>query len=268
MRRREADLLRPAAQQIVSIARTNVPAATLSPVAAWIAATAAPSGGVGPASVEDQLEALRRRLRAMERDAQLIYTRRGTYAPVDKLDLILGRIAGHRDGFGFLIPDAGGDDIFLPPRQMRSLMNGDRVLVRVVGRDFKGRPEGTVAEVIERVSRSVVGRLHVDQGVSYVIPENPRVQQATPHGVLPRPETPRHGLVDDAMDAPGRVFNRKVEFSGQSPDCAAALANEYQGSAAEGRASRSWRATATGSAASTSPSPSATAWRHWCGGAG
>jgi RNAse R (EC 3.1.-.-) len=53
---------------------------------------------------EDQIEALRRRLRAMERDGQLIYTRRGTYAPVDKLDLICGRVSGHRDGFGFLIP--------------------------------------------------------------------------------------------------------------------------------------------------------------------
>jgi ribonuclease R len=63
-------------------------------------------------TTEDQIEALRRRLRAMERDAQLIYTRRGTYAPVDKLDLILGRISGHRDGFGFLVPDDGSDDLF------------------------------------------------------------------------------------------------------------------------------------------------------------
>ncbi|PXB85313.1 ribonuclease R, partial [Pseudomonas aeruginosa] len=54
---------------------------------------------------EEPEEALRRRLRAMERDGQLIYTRRGAYAPVDKLDLIRGRISGHRDGFGFLIPD-------------------------------------------------------------------------------------------------------------------------------------------------------------------
>lgn len=68
---------------------------------------------------EDQIEALRRRLRAMERDGQLIYTRRGTYAPVDKLDLICGRVSGHRDGFGFLIPDDGSDDLFLSPSQMR-----------------------------------------------------------------------------------------------------------------------------------------------------
>src|SRR5690606_26507071 len=66
---------------------------------------------------EDGIEALRRRLRAMERDGQLIYTRRGAYAPVDKLDLISGRVQGHRDGFGFLVPDDGGEDLFLGPSQ-------------------------------------------------------------------------------------------------------------------------------------------------------
>ena len=62
----------------------------------------------------------------MERDGQLIYTRRGTYAPVDKLDLILGRVSGHRDGFGFLVPDDGSDDLFLSPAQMRLVFDGDR----------------------------------------------------------------------------------------------------------------------------------------------
>ena len=90
-------------------------------------------------TTEDQLEALRRRLRAMERDAQLIYTRRGTYAPVDKLDLILGRVSGHRDGFGFLIPDDGSDDLFLSPSQMRLVFDGDRALARVSGLDRRGR---------------------------------------------------------------------------------------------------------------------------------
>src|SRR3546814_20462820 len=82
--------------------------------------------------------------------------RRGAYGPLTEMNLIAGSVQAHRDGFGFLIPDAGGKDVFLSPRQMRSLMNGDRVLVRVIGLDYKGRPEGVVAEVIERVSRSVV----------------------------------------------------------------------------------------------------------------
>lgn len=75
---------------------------------------------------EDQLEALRRRMRAMERDGQVIYTRKGGYGLISKMDLIKGRVQGHPDGFGFLIPDEGGDDLFLSAREMKSLMNGDR----------------------------------------------------------------------------------------------------------------------------------------------
>src|SRR3546814_2597101 len=121
--------------------------------------------------------------------------RRGAYGPLTEMNLIAGSVQAHRDGFGFLIPDAGGKDVFLSPRQMRSLMNGDRVLVRVIGLDYKGRPEGVVAEVIERVSRSVVGRLHIDRGVAYVIPDNPPGQQDL---LIPAEElgVARHGQME------------------------------------------------------------------------
>jgi ribonuclease R len=125
----------------------------------------------------DQQGALEKRLGAMVREGQIVQNRRGAYGPVTQMNAIAGRVQAHRDGFGFLIPDQGGADVFLPPRQMRSLMNGDRVLVRVTGQDFKGRPEGSLVEVLERGSRELVGRLHVEQGVAYVIPDNPRVQQ-------------------------------------------------------------------------------------------
>ncbi|MEG0966869.1 MAG: ribonuclease R [Pseudomonas sp.] len=128
-------------------------------------------------TTEDQIEALRRRLRAMERDGQLIYTRRGTYAPVDKLDLILGRIAGHRDGFGFLIPDDGSDDLFLSPAQMRLVFDGDRALARVSGLDRRGRREGVVVEVISRAHETIVGRYFEEGGIGFVTPDNPKVQQ-------------------------------------------------------------------------------------------
>ncbi|UVJ44500.1 ribonuclease R [Pseudomonas sp. LS1212] len=128
-------------------------------------------------TTEDQLEALRRRLRAMERDGQLIYTRRGTYAPVDKLDLILGRISGHRDGFGFLIPDDGSDDLFLSPGQMRLVFDGDRALARVSGLDRRGRREGMIVEVISRAHESIVGRYFEEGGIGFVTPDNPKVQQ-------------------------------------------------------------------------------------------
>ncbi|WP_426150388.1 ribonuclease R [Pseudomonas sp. DC3000-4b1] len=126
---------------------------------------------------EDQIEALRRRLRAMERDAQLIYTRRGTYAPVDKLDLIAGRVSGHRDGFGFLIPDDGSDDLFLSPAQMRLVFDGDRALARVSGLDRRGRREGALVEVVSRAHETIVGRYFEEGGIGFVQADNPKVQQ-------------------------------------------------------------------------------------------
>jgi ribonuclease R len=128
-------------------------------------------------SALSQQSALEKRLGAMVRDGQVVPNRKGAFGPVAQMNAVAGVVQAHRDGFGFLIPDQGGADIFLPPRQMRSLMNGDRALVRVTGTDFKGRPEGSLVEVLERGSREVVGRLHIEQGVSYVIPDNPRVQQ-------------------------------------------------------------------------------------------
>jgi len=152
-----------------------------------------------------QQEALGKRLGAMCRDGQLVQNRRGAFGPVEAMHLVAGRVQAHRDGFGFLLPDAGGDDLFLPPRQMRELMNGDRVLVRPVRVDERGRTEGSVVEVLERASRSMVGRLHVDQGVAYVIPDAPRAQHdiLIPEDALGKA---RHGqmVVAEIVAPPGR----------------------------------------------------------------
>lgn len=126
---------------------------------------------------EDNQEALKRRLRAMERDGQVIFTRRGAYAPVDKLDLISGRVQGHRDGFGFLIPDDGSDDLFLGPAQMRLVFNDDRALVKEVGQDRKGRREGVIIEVIDRAHEILVGRYYNEAGLGRVVADNPKIPQ-------------------------------------------------------------------------------------------
>ncbi len=124
---------------------------------------------------EEQLIALKRRLRAMERDAQLIYNRRGGYVPLDEVDLIAGRVIGHPDGFGFLVQDKGGDDIFLSGRQMRGLLHGDRAVVSITGVDRRGRSEGTVVEVLERANEQIVGRYYEDGGIGFVAPDNKRI---------------------------------------------------------------------------------------------
>ena len=105
-----------------------------------------------------EIEALSRRLRAMERDGQLIRNRREGYGPVAKMNLVPGRVIGHPEGHGFLIPDEGGDSLFLSPRQMRKLLHGDRAVARVIGVDYRGRREGAVVEVLERNTATVVGR--------------------------------------------------------------------------------------------------------------
>ncbi len=136
----------------------------------------------------DELEALSRRLAAMLRDGQLVQNRSDEYCLVKLLPLVAGTVIGHRDGFGFLKPDEGGDDIFLPPRQMRTLMHGDRALVRVSGRDARGRAEGSLVDVLERNTHEVAGRYIEEHGVSFVQPDNSRIA----HTVLV-PAAERHG---------------------------------------------------------------------------
>ena len=119
----------------------------------------------------------------MERDGQIIRTRRGEFGLTERMDLVTGRVIGHRDGFGFVRPDDGNADLFFSPRQMRSLMHGDRVVARVVKVDRDGRREGSLVEVIERGVKSVVGRLWRESGVTFVRPHNSRIH----HDVLVPP---------------------------------------------------------------------------------
>lgn len=120
-------------------------------------------------------EALRRRLRAMERDSQLHKNRRGAYGPLEKMELISGTVIGHRDGFGFLTPDNGGDDLFLNARQMRQVFHGDKVLARVSGIDHRGRAEAAIVEIIEAKTHQLVGRFMSESGAAFVQPSNQRM---------------------------------------------------------------------------------------------
>jgi ribonuclease R len=126
---------------------------------------------------EERLEALRRRLRAMERDGQLVCNRRNHYCLVNKRDLIVGRVIGHADGFGFLKPDDGGEDLYLSFKEMRPLLHDDRAVVRVTGLDHRGRLEGAVVEVLERNTQTVVGKLYQESGVGFVVPDSKRLSK-------------------------------------------------------------------------------------------
>ncbi len=122
-------------------------------------------------------KALRRRLRAMERDGQIIRNRKEGYAPINKIDLLQGSIIAHPDGYGFMALDEGGDDLFLSPKQMRKVLHGDRILARVLGIDHRGRKEVSIVEVLERANQRVVGRFSRDGHIAYLIPDNKRIHQ-------------------------------------------------------------------------------------------
>ena len=122
-----------------------------------------------------QRDGLARRVAAMERDGEIMRNRRDAICVLAKLDLVRGRVQGHPDGFGFLVRDDGGPDLYLGPKEMRELLHGDRAVCRIAGTDRRGRPEGRVVEVLERGQKRVVGRLHRQHGVLFVTPADKRV---------------------------------------------------------------------------------------------
>jgi ribonuclease R len=116
------------------------------------------------------------RLYAMVRAGKILENRRGEYCLTAKLDLVTGTVSGHRDGFGFVMRDDGEpDDVYLSAREMRALFDGDRVAVRIIGEDRRGRAEGQLVDVLERGTQQVAGQFIRERGIGIVIPDNPRL---------------------------------------------------------------------------------------------
>jgi ribonuclease R len=134
----------------------------------------------------------------------------------------LGTIQGHRDGFGFVVPDDAGEDIFLSEREMSRVMHGDRVKVRVMGTDRRGRPEGQIVEVITHVNRLVIGRLLNENGVLIVAPEDKRIG----HDILIPPKGQLNAKLGqvvsveiiDYPDSYRQAVGRVVEVLGEIDD--------------------------------------------------
>lgn len=125
----------------------------------------------------EEMDGLTRRLNAMERDGQIKPNRNGNYQLTHHSNFIEGRINGNREGYGFLTPDDGSADVFLPEKEMQKVLHGDRVQIRVVGTDRRGRSEGSIVEVLERANTHVIGRLLNENGVWVVAPEDKRLGQ-------------------------------------------------------------------------------------------
>jgi len=171
---------------------------------------------------EREFEGFTRRIGAMERDGQLLPNRKGVLLLATKLDFIAGRVIGHRDGFGFLHPDDGAQDIYLPPKEMLKVLHGDRVLVRISGTGRNGRSEGSIVEVTERRTDKLVGRFISERGVFVVVPEDQRIK----HDILippgeQRAAQPGQVVVAQIIEQPSRYsqpIGRVIEVLGEIDD--------------------------------------------------
>ena len=180
-------------------------------------------------------EALDKRLRAMLRDGQLLESRRGGVAPAEKIGLITGTVLANAEGYGFLRPDEGGDDLYLSPAQMRQVLHGDRVLASVVGVDRRGRRQGAIREVLERRAPRLVGRVVEEHGVVVVDPDDRRLHQDVliPHDArngaragqiviaeITEPPTPQRGPIGRIVSvlgerlAPSLIVEMAIESHG------------------------------------------------------
>ena len=138
------------------------------------------------------------------------------------LDEIEGQVQGHRDGHGFLVRDDGQPDIYLPANEMRAVLHKDRVKVRVVRLDRKGRPEGRVVEILERPEQPIIGRLLQESGIWLVAPEDKRYGQDV---LIPKGATglakPGQVVVVELTEPPalyGQPVGRVTEVLGEIDD--------------------------------------------------
>jgi ribonuclease R len=129
------------------------------------------------ANDEDSRVGIQRRLRAMEREGQILFNRQKKYEVADQSDLIKGRIIGHRDGFGFLAKEGGGKDLFIPIGQMQIYLPGDLVLAKETNASSKGRTEAKIVRLLEPRAEAIVGRFHLENGVGIVVPDDSRICQ-------------------------------------------------------------------------------------------
>ena len=140
----------------------------------------------------------------------------------NSLKEIEGTVQGHRDGHGFVIRDDGEADIYIPANEMRAVLHKDRVRVHIVRQDKRGRPEGHIVEIIERPTKTLIGRLLQESGVWLVAPEDKRYGQdvLVPQGATGQAKTGQVVVVE-LTEAPalfGQPVGRILEVLGEMDD--------------------------------------------------
>jgi ribonuclease R len=141
----------------------------------------------------DDLQLVVDGLRELAREGRLVRLKKNHYALPDNQNLVSGRIQAHPDGYGFLIPeDKSAEDLYLSRREMRRVMHGDRVTVRV-DRSRRGNVEAHVVQIMERAHKRLIGTYNEFDGQGYLIPMDARIAAAIP--LRPSGTQPEKGKV-------------------------------------------------------------------------
>jgi len=114
--------------------------------------------------------ALKRLLRQMLSDGEIVLNRKGMYGPAEEMNLVTGYFEAHRDGYGFVVPEKPGErDFFIPPKATQGAMKGDRVMVRV--ENWKKR-EARIIRVLERSYAKVLGTFDITKAGAFIKPKD------------------------------------------------------------------------------------------------
>lgn len=125
---------------------------------------------------EDERSELKNLLDEMETEGLIIRTRKERYGIPERMGLAAGKFQGNVKGFGFVLPDSGDEDIFIPANNINGAMHGDRVIARLTGKTSGGRrQEGEIVNVIERVNKTIVGKFEYGEHFGFVTPDHSRL---------------------------------------------------------------------------------------------
>ncbi len=137
---------------------------------------------------KEQRHQAREYLKDLADSGKVVRIRGNRYGLPSKMNLIVGRVKAHPDGYGFVIPETEGEeDIFIRSRNLKEAMHGDRVVARIESIRRKGK-EGSVIRILERKTRNVVGKFMRGKNYCYIIPEDERILQEV---FIPEGETKR-----------------------------------------------------------------------------
>ncbi|MGR8950309.1 MAG: ribonuclease R [Gammaproteobacteria bacterium] len=123
------------------------------------------------------LAALDIALKELVNSGRLVKSRSDRYGIAAKMDVVAGIVLAHPDGYAFVKPDEGGEDVYVNRRDARRVLHLDRVQISVTGTDHRGRRKGKIVEILERANQEVVGRYFKESGVAFVVPENRKINQ-------------------------------------------------------------------------------------------